>query len=294
MVVCAVCPGDTDFDGWLELLSIQPSWSLLEGIGTFLENYLQEHDLRCYVLGLSGGIDSSFLAALLWWRRIPYYGFCLPIVSNTPGEVARAQAVAHAYAWPPQGEDYAATVDFSDLYHTISAAFAAHVGESTPVAEGNLKARIRMLFLYHVAQLRGGCVLSTDQLDELLTGFWTLHGDVGDISPIQLIPKTVEYDLAEMLCSQLQDPEPLRAAMAAVPTDGLGITSSDLDQLGVPSYAQVEALLREYFELRRQQTYGPLDAQGAARLAQLEGTGPVRRFLDSGFKRRGPALFDPR
>ncbi|MDK2873680.1 MAG: synthase, partial [Desulfomicrobiaceae bacterium] len=245
------------------------------------------------VLGLSGGIDSSFLAAVLWWRRIPYQGFCLPLVTNAPEEVARAKAVAQAYAWPPRPLEEM-VVDFSDQYRALSAAFTQRLGRTTPLAEGNLKARLRMLFLYHVAQLSGGCVLSTDQVDELLTGFWTLHGDVGDVSPIQLIPKTVEYGLAEILCQYLDDPAPLRAAMAAVPTDGLGISASDLDQLGVPSYAEVERLFYEYFTLRRDAARGALDASGAVRIQELEATGPVRRFLASAHKRRGPALLDPR
>jgi NAD+ synthetase len=293
MLPLAACPADTDFQAWLDLLALEPSATLLERIGRFLEEYLREHRLQCYVLGLSGGIDSSFLAAVLWWRRIPYQGFCLPLVTNAPEEVARAKAVAQAYAWPPRPLEEM-VVDFSDQYRALSAAFTQRLGRTTPVAEGNLKARLRMLFLYHVAQLSGGCVLSTDQVDELLTGFWTLHGDVGDVSPIQLIPKTVEYGLAEILCQYLDDPAPLRAAMAAVPTDGLGISASDLDQLGVPSYAEVERLFYEYFTLRRDAARGALDASGAVRIQELEATGPVRRFLASAHKRRGPALLDPR
>lgn len=293
MLPLAACPADTDFQAWLDLLDLAPSAALLERIGQFLEEYLQEHRLQCYVLGLSGGIDSSFLAAVLWWRRIPYQGFCLPLVTNAPQEVERARAVARAYAWPPRPQEEM-VVDFSEQYRALSVAFAQRLERTTPVAEGNLKARLRMLFLYHVAQLFGGCVLATDQIDELLTGFWTLHGDVGDVSPIQLIPKTVEYGLAEILCQYLDDPAPLRAAMAAVPTDGLGISASDLDQLGVSSYAEVECLFREYFALRRDAACGGLDAAGYARIQELEATGPVRRFLASAHKRRGPALLDPR
>ena len=51
------------------------------------------------------------------------------------------------------------------------------IGIVVGIATGNVK-----VFLYHVAHLHTGCVLGTDQLDELLTGFWTLHGDAGDVS----------------------------------------------------------------------------------------------------------------
>ncbi|NCS68110.1 hypothetical protein GW777_07070 [Candidatus Peregrinibacteria bacterium] len=41
-----------------------------------------------------------------------------------------------------------------------------------------------MLHLYDRAQLCGGIVLDTDDQSELLMGFWTKHGDVGDISQL--------------------------------------------------------------------------------------------------------------
>lgn len=141
-----------------------------------------------------------------------------------------------------------------------------------------------MLFLYHMAQIHGGCVLSTDQLDELLTGFWTLHGDVGDVSPIQLVPKSVEYGLARMLCARLTDPAPLQAAIEAVPTDGLGISRSDLDRSEGQSYAQVEDIFQEYFQLRLKERDGELSADEALRRGELEQTGPVRRFCSAASK----------
>ncbi len=288
------CPRDDDFDLWLELLEIRPSARLLDALGDFLDDYLRTSGLSVYVMGLSGGIDSSFLAALLHHRRIPYLGFCLPIATNTPEETERGLGVARAYGNPPQGVRLEHLQDFTALYGQISGTFAAVCPSSNPVAEGNLKARTRMLFLYHMAQIHGGCVLSTDQLDELLTGFWTLHGDVGDVSPIQLIPKSVEYDLARMLCDRLADPAPLQAAIEAVPTDGLGISRSDLDQLGAESYAQVEDMFREYFLLRRKERGGSLSPEESLRRESLEQTGPVRRFLCSGYKRSGAVLVDPR
>ena len=288
------CPRDNDFALWLDLLEVKASEQLLQALGDFLLDYLHASGLKVYVMGLSGGIDSSFLAALLHHRRIPYLGFCLPIATNTPEETERGCRVAQAYGTAPKGACVSHLHDFTDLYRQMSGTFASIYPQSNPVAEGNLKARTRMLFLYHVAQIHGGCVLSTDQLDELLTGFWTLHGDVGDVSPLQLIPKSVEYDLARMLCLRLDDPAPLQAAIEAVPTDGLGISSSDLDQLEVESYAQVEELFREYFGLRFKEQGAALTAQESIRRALLEKMGPIRRFLLSGYKRAGAVLVDPR
>lgn len=288
------CPRDDDFALWLELLEVKASGRLLDALGDFLEDYLRSSGRKLYVLGLSGGIDSSFLAALLYSRCIPYLGFVLPVASNTPEEIARGRRVHEAYACAPDGLAYPCQHDLTDIYSRISSAFSAVCGSASPLAEGNIKARIRMLFLYHVAHIHGGCVLGTDQLDELLTGFWTLHGDVGDINPIQLIPKTTEYDLARLLCQRLDDPAPLQAAIAAVPTDGLGISASDLEQLEADSYEAVEELFREYFGLRLKERTRGLEARECRRRTDLEQTGPVRRFLHSAHKRGGAVLADPR
>jgi len=288
------CPCDDDYAQWLDLLALKPSIELLDALGDFVEQYLRTSGLKLYVMGLSGGIDSSFLAALLHSRNIPYLGFCMPIASNTPEEIKRGTDVAIAYTSLPENVAYSPVHDFTDLYNSISGTFGRIYPQTTKIAEGNLKARTRMLFLYHVAQIHGGCVLSTDQLDELLTGFWTLHGDVGDISPIQLVPKSVEYELARILCTRLKNPAPLQAAIDAVPTDGLGISSSDLDQLQVASYADVEILFEKYFNLKLKAKSAQLNAAEIAELQELERTGPIKRFLASGFKRSGAVLADPR
>ena len=49
-----------------------------------------------------------------------------------------------------------------------------------------------MATLYNMAASHGGLVAGTDNYSELTAGFWTLHGDVGDISPIQSLLKSWE------------------------------------------------------------------------------------------------------
>lgn len=288
------CPRDDDYALWLDLLDVQASERLLDALGDFLAEYLRSSGRKLYVLGLSGGLDSSFLAALMYSRRVPYLGFVLPVASNAPEEMARGLSVCAAYAHPPASISLPCQHDFTDLYTDISTAFSRISPNTSALAEGNIKARIRMLFLYHMAHVHAGCVLGTDQLDELLTGFWTLHGDVGDVSPIQFIPKTTEYELARLLCTRLEDPAPLQAAISAVPTDGLGISASDLEQLEVESYARLEELFREYFGLCLKERQQGLEPQERQRRTDLESSGPVRRFLQSGYKRRGAIMVDPR
>jgi len=107
-------------------------------------------------------------------------------------------------------------------------------------AAGNIKVRLRMITLYHIAQLTGGLVVSTDNLSELWMGFWTLNGDVGDLSPIQYVWKGLEeYAIAEALGV----PE---ESLKAVPTDGLDVIpgGTDEDQLGLPYHELDRVIVR--------------------------------------------------
>lgn len=141
---------------------------------------------------------------------------------------------------------------------------ADKVTHEEKVQRGNMKARVRMICLYDLAHANQGIVLSTDNLTELLLGFWTLHGDVGDLGMIQSLFKTEVYGLASYLARKLESEDmeteaaqAIRKCIAANPTDGLGITDSDLDQLlpkwkigktsdPVRGYQKVDRLLIDY------------------------------------------------
>jgi NH3-dependent NAD+ synthetase len=99
-------------------------------------------------------------------------------------------------------------------------------------------------------------VLSTDNWTELMLGFWTLHGDVGDYGMIQNLDKTEVYELAEYIVSDLRSKgatkkaDALQTCIVAVPTDGLGITNSDLDQIQAETYQEVDTILHSYLDKR--------------------------------------------
>ena len=125
--------------------------------------------------------------------------------------------------------------------------------------KGNIRARLRMMTLYNLASKLGGCVASTDNFSELAAGFWTLHGDVGDISPIQALTKSWEVPA---LAEHLGVPQ---SVVDAIPTDGLGISNSDEDQFGF-SYLEFDIAL---FALMR----------GGVVLDQLEE--PDKKIIDA-------------
>lgn len=221
-----------------------------------LRTYVEENKLETVVIGLSGGIDSAITAALakiaLEGLPVEIIGAVLPIISNKPEETKRGDAIGQAftsaYMMPDLDLGFLNLLNAvdSDLYHK-------HQSNSMTMDEkiraGNIKARIRMIYLYDAARDYNGIVLSTDNLTEYLLGFWSLHGDCGDYGMIQNLWKTEVYGLAKWIvdnkCNE-QQAKALRACIDATPTDGLGITDSDLDQLGATDYDEVDNILIEY------------------------------------------------
>jgi len=222
----------------------------VENIQFQLESYLKSSGLKSLVLGVSGGIDSALCAALARpvcvKLGVTLYGRSITIETNKAEEIARAKAVGEAFF-----HDFK-EVDLTEAYRQLAPQIVEDY-HTTPHSEfhykirmGNVKARMRMQYLYDIASAKRGMVISTDNYTELLLGFWTLHGDVGDYGPIQSLWKTEVYEMSKYLAnsySEKTQADALMACVNAVPTDGLGITNSDLDQLGVATYAEADAIL---------------------------------------------------
>lgn len=232
----------------------------IENIHRELTTYVTENNIQALVLGISGGIDSALCAALARPvcddLRIPLIGRSLPILSNKTEEKERAKAVGKAFCTEFEEEDL--TQPFADLAISMDLVGSWRKGMNTiqigkkqstndKIRVGNTKARLRMIHLYNIASETKGMVLSTDNYTELLLGFWTLHGDVGDYGMIQNLWKMEVYGMAQHIADATDNEDKrsaLSACVQATPTDGLGITNSDLDQLGVKTYEEADTILK--------------------------------------------------
>lgn len=225
--------------------------------------YIKNNKLKSLVLGISGGIDSALVAALAKpvcdKLNIPLIGRSITIATNKCDEIERANMVGNAFC-----TDFK-EVNLTHLYHNMCNdgidEVVIEVKDNTPdvihnnkIRKGNIKARIRMMYLYNLASAYKGMVLSTDNYTELLVGFWTIHGDVGDYGMIQQYWKGEVYAMASHIATEIvtdninhgYKADALLACIKAVPTDGLGITNSDLDQLGASTYDEVDMILKTW------------------------------------------------
>lgn len=223
---------------------------VLRNIRKEFKEYVTNAKLKSVVLGISGGIDSAIVAAIVKPvcenLKFKLIGVSLPSSSNKNEEVWRANEVMFNLC-----TEYKAICidDFVNSFKTVL--MPDVVTKEDKIAVGNIKARCRMITLYNIAFMNKGMVLGTDNLTEYNLGFWSLHGDVGDFSAIQYLWKTEVYALSQYIVdTELKDnpksAKALQDCIDAVPTDGLGITNSDLDQIGVKTYAEVDNIFKDY------------------------------------------------
>jgi NAD+ synthase len=215
---------------------------LLSNIRNEAKGYFKGN-ISSVVIGMSGGIDSALCAAILKpvceEIQVPLIGAFIGMEGNKDDEEIRAMRMMESF-----------THNFLIMsLNLVNKTIVDSIGNSLfknnwtlketdekkeKIRNGNIKARLRMINLYHIAHLTNGLVISTDNLTEYMLGFWTINGDVGDFSPIQMLYKTEVYNLAEhIITSELneKDGEILKSCIDANATDGLGITNSDLDQI---------------------------------------------------------------
>jgi NAD+ synthase len=262
-----------------------------------LEDYIVKNKLKALVLGISGGIDSALCAALASpvcsKLGIPLIGRSIPISTNTSEEQDRAEDIGNCFC-TDFDEDYQLEGAYTELWGILEPAGWDIEDDRAPYRKGNLKARLRMILLYDLAQLHRGMVLSTDNYTELLLGFWTLHGDVGDYGMLQNLWKTEVYGLAEYVVSTLpKDPaEALQSCIDCQATDGLGISNTDLDQImpgwegtSRDGYKEVDRVLQSWLMLMENAAKTPNVINAMDKMAENP---VIKRHLSSEFKRQNP------
>jgi len=162
-------------------------------IKRFIKDYVDNSRATGVVLGLSGGVDSSTIAALcasaLGGDHV--LGLMLPEKEtyNTK-DIDDAKVVAEKFGLKTQVCDI--TPALEGFYKSIPI-FEA----SDKLCKGNIKARSRMIYLYYYANKQNRIVFGSSDKSETMMGYFTKWGDVAaDIAPIMDLYKTQVRKLA--------------------------------------------------------------------------------------------------
>jgi NAD+ synthase len=245
--ILAITPGEGEIADWFierlevlvetgNFLSQKKLAKVTENIVSRLEDYRKKHGIKSIVVGQSGGVDSALTAALFKQAGWEVHGVTMPI-HQIDAETQRG--IENIDALRLERHHIDLTAQFDSMQDTLGEYDSSYKGLQR---QGNIRARLRMIALYNLAHGVQGCVGSTDNFSELAAGFWTLHGDVGDVAPIQSLIKSWEVPaMAQALGVPV-------STIHALPTDGLGISKSDADQLGM-NYLEFDILLLDMLNL---------------------------------------------
>ncbi len=239
--------------------------SLAENVANWIRDQIERAGANGAVVGLSGGIDSAVVAGLaargLGSDRV--LGVIMPAHSQ-PADVEHANLVAQNF------NIESLTIDLSDPFDLL----VNTLPEGSQLATANIKPRLRMLTLYHVANTRGLLVAGTGNRSELMVGYFTKYGDGGvDLLPLGSLYKTDVRAVAR----EIGVPQ---AIIDRPPSAGLWAGQTDEEEMGI-AYEDLDGIL---MALDR----GDISQYPDDKVAKVQ-----RMIAGSAHKRRPAPIFDP-
>ena len=234
-------------------------------------DYVNKNGFSEVVIGLSGGVDSSLVAAIavdaLGPERV--HGVSMPSRYSSQGSEDDAAELARNF-----GIDFqtipieAGYIALTDMLESV---FRGH---SADLTEENLQSRLRGILLMAMSNKKGWLVLTTGNKSETSVGYSTLYGDTaGGFAVIKDCPKLLVYELCRWRNTQTTSPWIPEASITKPPSAELRPDQTD-DQ-SLPPYELLDPLLEAYVEQDRSaaelvaEGYDPEIVQQITRLVDL-------------------------
>jgi len=202
----------------------------------WLKDYTVNNNIKAFVIGVSGGIDSAVSSTLAAKTGLPTYALGMPIHQKPEQETlsdAHLEWLQNSFS-----NVIISKFDLSKVFDTFQ--FTMKEFGSDKLALANTRSRLRMVTLYQIATSVGGIVVGTgNKVEDYGVGFYTKYGDGGvDIAPIADLYKTEVWRLGEHLGVD-------ERIISAAPTDGLWDDGrTDEDQIGT-SYSMLEWVMEK-------------------------------------------------
>jgi len=207
-------------------------------------DYVHKNGFDKVVIGLSGGVDSSLVAAIavdaLGAENV--IGVSMPSRYSSPDSKSDAEALARNLG-----------IEFNVI--SIEKVFCAYLetlaepfkGTNPDVTEENIQARIRSNLLFALSNKFGWLVLASSNKSETAMGYTTLYGDMsGGLTPLKDVPKTMVFELAKYKNSQAGNEVIPSSVLTKAPSAELRPDQKDTDTL--PPYEVLDPILKAYVE----------------------------------------------
>ncbi|MDQ1561911.1 MAG: hypothetical protein QOE85_1252 [Actinomycetota bacterium] len=205
-----------------------------------LRDYVEKNGFPSVVLGVSGGIDSSVVAAIaadaIGADRV--YGIAMPSRYSSGGSVDDASELAERIGF------HYSVQPIADLVSPIEEQL--HL---TGVAAENIQARIRGMIWMAESNLHGHLALTNGNKTEISVGYSTIYGDsAGGFAPIKDVPKTLVWELARWrneFAASRGETAPIPANSIEKPPSA-ELRPGQVDQDTLPPYELLDAILDAY------------------------------------------------
>lgn len=165
-----------------------------------VQDYVRKCGFSKVVLGLSGGIDSSLVAAIATAAlgAANVLGVLMPSPYSSDHSVKDAEALANNLGIQTE------TLPIGPLMHAYDQTFAELFADNAfGLAEENIQSRIRGNLLMAISNKFGHLLISTGNKSEMAVGYCTLYGDMnGGLAAIADVPKTRVYSICDWLNQQ--------------------------------------------------------------------------------------------
>jgi NAD+ synthase (glutamine-hydrolysing) len=235
--------GEHDATARIEPL-YSPVREVYEALVLGTRDYVQKNGFTDVVIGLSGGIDSSLVAAIAVDALGPEHviGVLMPSRFSSEGSVTDASALANNLGIRE------ITVPIEAAHSAFLDLLAAPFADAPPgLAEENLQARVRGTLLMALSNKFGWLVLTTGNKSEIATGYSTLYGDMaGGFSVIKDVPKMLVYALSRDRNERAGRALIPDAVLEKAPSAELRPDQKDSDSL--PEYDVLDPIIEGYVE----------------------------------------------
>ena len=204
-------------------------------IAAWIKEKVERAQRKGVVLGMSGGVDCSVVARLCQLAGVDVHLVLMPYGNDMKNTQSNAHAMAliekfnfsyHVFDIKPAADALTIPVD---------APYCGSVA-NLEMSRANIRPRVRMSYLYQLAQLNSCFVIGTGNLSERTVGYFTKWGDGAcDINPLGMLTKREVYALAMYL-------ELPSCIIDKKPSAGLWDGQTDEDELGM-TYEQIDAYI---------------------------------------------------
>lgn len=219
-----------------------------DALVTGTRDYLRKNGFRSAVIALSGGVDSSLVAAIAVDAvgSAAVKGYALPSRYSSDHSLSDAEDLAERL------DIEIRTIPIEPAHVALSEMLKSALDHDVEgLTEENLQSRIRGVLMMGISNDTGAIVLTTGNKSEMAVGYTTLYGDsAGGFAVIKDVPKTLVYELCHYrndLALELGDLAPIpQSVLTKAPSAEL--RPGQRDDQSLPPYEELDPLLELYVE----------------------------------------------